>query len=119
MRFAGFTILSTALCAAFSPSCRAAAPMDYLHADGLMAKRILPLTQALLIVSAVVVVIIAGLVLIAVLRGGRGGAVPDTPLLETPGQGVDLNRRRPFHPRAGRVGGLDFNDDGPHRQPAD
>ncbi len=61
--------------------------MDYLHADGLMAKRILPLTQALLIVSAIVVVIIAALVLIAVLRHGRGGAVADTPLLESPGRG--------------------------------
>ena len=87
MRLAGSTILSTALCAGFSPSCRAASPMDYLHADGLMAKRILPLTQALLIVSAVVVVVITALVLIAVLRGGRGGAVPDTPLLESPGRG--------------------------------
>ena len=33
--------------------------MDYLHADGLMGARILPLTQGLLIISAVVVVIIA------------------------------------------------------------
>jgi cytochrome c oxidase subunit 2 len=61
--------------------------MGILHADGLMAKRILPLTQALLIVSAVVVVIITALVLIAVFRRGRGGAVADTPLLETPGGG--------------------------------
>lgn len=87
MRLAGFMILSTALCAAFSRSCHAASPMDCLHADGLMAKRILPLTQALLIVSAVVVVIITGLVLIALLRGGRGGAVADTPLVESPGRG--------------------------------
>ncbi|MBV9908046.1 MAG: cytochrome c oxidase subunit II [Hyphomicrobiales bacterium] len=61
--------------------------MDTLHADGLMAKRILPLTQALLIVSAVVVVIITALVLIAILRRGRGGGVPDTPIEETGGWG--------------------------------
>ena len=68
-------------------SSRSRSPMDVLHADGLMAKRILPLTQALLIVSAVVVVIITALVLIAVFRRGRGGAVADTPLLESPGGG--------------------------------
>jgi cytochrome c oxidase subunit II len=80
-------ILSVALPAA-SSNCRAAvSPMDYLHADGLMAKRILPLTQALLIVSAVVVVIITALVLIAILRRGRGGGVPDTPIEETGGRG--------------------------------
>jgi cytochrome c oxidase subunit 2 len=61
--------------------------MDYLHADGLMAKRILPLTQGLLIVSAIVVIIVTALVLIAVLRRGRSGAAPDTPLLESPGRG--------------------------------
>lgn len=88
MGLARLTILSTAICAAFAPSCRAAvSPMDYLHADGLMAKIILPLTQGLLIVSAVVVVIVMGLVLIAVLRRGRGGAVPDTPLVDSPGRG--------------------------------
>ena len=88
MGFARLTIVSTALCVGVAPACRAAAsPMGILHADGLMAKRILPLTQALLIVSAVVVVIITALVLIAVFRRGRGGAVADTPLLETPGGG--------------------------------
>jgi cytochrome c oxidase subunit 2 len=61
--------------------------MDYLHADGLMAKRILPLTQALLIVSAIVVVIVMGLVLVAILRRGRGGAVADTPIEEVGGRG--------------------------------
>ena len=72
MRAAKLTIVSTALCAA-SLRCRAvASPMDYLHADGLMAKRILPLTQALLIVSAIVVVIIMALVVVAILRRGRG-----------------------------------------------
>ena len=88
MGFARLTIVSTALCVGVAPACRAAAsPMGLLHADGLMAKRILPLTQALLIVSAVVVVIITALVLIAVFRRGRGGAVADTPLLESPGRG--------------------------------
>ena len=88
MRSSRVLTLLAALCGAFAPCSRAAAsPMDYLHADGLMAKRILPLTQALLIVSAVVVVIITALVLIAVLRRARGGAVPETPLLETPGRG--------------------------------
>jgi cytochrome c oxidase subunit 2 len=61
--------------------------MDYLHADGLMAKRILPLTQALLIVSALVVLIVTALVLVAILRRGRGGAVADTPIEEVGGRG--------------------------------
>jgi cytochrome c oxidase subunit 2 len=61
--------------------------MDYLHADGMMAKRILPLTQALLIVSAVVVVIITALVLIAILRRARGGNVAETPIQEVGGRG--------------------------------
>ena len=83
-----------------------------LHADGLMAKRILPLTQALLIVSAVVVVIITALVLIAVFRRGArrcrcGHSAPGKP-----GRRVDPNRRRPLHDRAGRPGRLDFHDDG-------
>jgi cytochrome c oxidase subunit II len=88
MGLARLAIISTAICAGFAPSWNAAAsPMDYLHADGLMAKRILPLTQALLIVSAVVVVIIAGLVLVAILRRGRSGGVSDTPIEETGGRG--------------------------------
>lgn len=87
MRLARLMILSATLPAAFSPGHAAASPMDYLHADGLMARRILPLTQALLIVSAVVVVIITGLVLIAVLRRGRGGSVADTPIEEIGGRG--------------------------------
>ena len=88
MGFSRLMIVSSALCVGVAPACRAAAsPMDVLHADGLMARRILPLTQALLIVSAVVVVIITALVLIAVFRRGRGGAVTDTPLLETPARG--------------------------------
>jgi cytochrome c oxidase subunit II len=80
-------ILSVALPAVSSHGWAAAFPMDTLHADGLMAKRILPLTQALLIVSAVVVVIITALVLIAILRRGWGGGVPDTPIEETGGRG--------------------------------
>jgi cytochrome c oxidase subunit II len=80
-------ILSVALPAVSSHGWAAAFPMDTLHADGLMAKRILPLTQALLIVSAVVVVIITALVSIAILRRGRGGGVPDTPIEETGGRG--------------------------------
>ena len=113
MGFSRLTIVSTAFCVGLAPSCHAAAsPMNILHADGLMAKRILPLTQALLIVSAVVVVIITALVLIAVFRRGRGGAVADTPLLESPGQRLDLDRRRPLHNRTGRSGRLDFNNDG-------
>ena len=88
MGFSRLMIVSSALCVGVAPACRAAAsPMDVLHADGLMARRILPLTQALLIVSAVVVVIITALVVIAVFRRGRGGAVTDTPLLETPARG--------------------------------
>jgi cytochrome c oxidase subunit II len=84
---ARFIILPIALPAA-SSNCRAAeSPMDYLHADGLMAKRILPLTQALLIVSAVVVVVIVTLVLVAILRRWRSGAVADTPIEETGGRG--------------------------------
>jgi cytochrome c oxidase subunit 2 len=61
--------------------------MDYLHADGLMAKRILPLTQGLLIVSAVVVVIITALVLIAILRRGRSGSVAEIPIQDIGGRG--------------------------------
>jgi cytochrome c oxidase subunit II len=80
-------ILSVAFPAVSSHGWAAAFPMDYLHADGLMAKRILPLTQALLIVSAVVVVIITALVLIAILRRGRSGRVPDTPIEEIGGRG--------------------------------
>lgn len=88
MGFARLTIVSTALCVGVAPACRAAAsPMGILHADGLVAKRILSLTQALLTVSAVVVVIITALVLIAIFRRGRGGAVANTPLLESPGGG--------------------------------
>ena len=87
MRAAKPMILSAALSAA-SSHCKAAAfPMDYLHADGLMAKRILPLTQGLLIVSAVVVVIIAALVLIAIMRRGRSGSVAETPIQEIGGRG--------------------------------
>jgi cytochrome c oxidase subunit 2 len=87
MRAARLIILLAALLAPFSPRDAAAFPMDTLHADGLMAKRVLPLTQALLIVSAVVVVIITALVLIAILRRGRNGGVADTPIEETGGQG--------------------------------
>jgi cytochrome c oxidase subunit 2 len=87
MRGARLMILSAALSATLSP-CRAAVyPMDYLHADGLMAKRALPLTQALLIVSAIVVVAITALVLIAVLRRGRSGSVADIPIQEIGGRG--------------------------------
>ena len=83
MGSARIAILSTAACAiAASPCWAAVAPMDYLHADGLMGARILPLTQGLLIISAVVVVIIAALVLIAIFRRARGGIVAETPLLE-------------------------------------
>ena len=88
MRVARLTILSAALSAAFSPDRAALSPMDYLHADGLMAKRILPLTQTLLIVSAIVVVIIMGLVLVAILDDADGaGAVADTPIEEIGGRG--------------------------------
>ena len=83
MGLARLTILSAAASAAFTAPCRAAvAPMDTLHADGLMARRILPLTQGLLIVSAVVVIIIAALVLIAIFRRAHGGSVAATPLTE-------------------------------------
>ena len=55
-------------------------------ADGLMAKRILPLTHALLIVSAALSSSSrAGPD--RVFRRARGGAVAETPLLETPGEG--------------------------------
>ena len=81
MRVARLTILSAALSAAFSPDRAALSPMDYLHADGLMAKRILPLTQTLLIVSAIVVVIIMGLVLVAILDDADGAAPSPTPRL--------------------------------------
>ncbi len=75
--------LSTVAFAVFAPIRQvAAAPMDYLHADGLMAAKILPLTQGLLIVAAVVGVVIAALVLIAIARRARTGAVAGTPLLE-------------------------------------
>ena len=88
MGLARLTILSAAACAAFSAPCQAAvAPMDYLHADGLMGARILPLTQGLLIVSAAVVVIIAALVLIAILRRARNGAVAATPIVEGEARG--------------------------------
>ena len=87
MRAARLMVLSAAVWAALSPCQAAVSPMDYLHADGLMAKRILPLTQALLIVSVMVVVIIAALVLIAVVRRGRSGGVVETPLLESEGRG--------------------------------
>lgn len=77
------TIASAAACVILAPSCEAAvAPMDYLHADGLMGARILPLTQGLLAVSAIVVVIIAALVLVAIWRRGRGGAVAATSIME-------------------------------------
>ena len=69
-----------AACAVVARPCHAAAPMDTLHAHGLMARRILPLTQGLLIVSAAVVVVIAALVLIAILRHAHGGAGAATPL---------------------------------------
>jgi cytochrome c oxidase subunit II len=87
MRGVRLTIMSTAACAPFPSLCQAASPMDFLHADGRMGKTILPLTQGLLIVSAVVVVIVAVLVLIAVLRGGRTGAVAETPLTESDAKG--------------------------------
>jgi cytochrome c oxidase subunit 2 len=87
MRLASLMIPPAALSATISPSHVAAFPMDYLRADGLMAKRILPLTQALLIVSAVVVVTITGPVLIAILRRSRGGGVADTPIEEIGGRG--------------------------------
>ena len=94
MGLARLTILSTAACAAFSAPCQAAvAPMDYLHADGLMGARILPLTQGLLIVSAAVVVIIVALVLIAILRRARGGVVAETPHPGRRGAGMDFDRR--------------------------
>ena len=83
MRGVRLTILSIAACAASASACQSAvAPMDYLHADGRMGKTILPLTQGLLIISAVVVVIIAALVLIAILRRGRTGVVAGSPLME-------------------------------------
>jgi cytochrome c oxidase subunit 2 len=88
MRDSRLMILSTAACVAFaSASLGAVAPMDYLHADGLMAKRVLPLMQGLLIISAVVVVIIAALVLIAVSRGARGGVLAGAPLIEGEARG--------------------------------
>jgi cytochrome c oxidase subunit II len=88
MSSARLAILSTAISAALAASCRAAvSPMDYLHADGPMSATVLPLTRALLIVSIVVVVIIAALVLIAILRGARRGAVAETPLLDSEGRG--------------------------------
>ncbi len=80
-------ISSTAACAAFASTCHAAAPMDYLHADGRMGKTILPLTQGLLIISAVVVVIIAALVLIPILWRSRGAAVSGSPLVEDEARG--------------------------------
>ena len=88
MRGVWLTIFSTAACAAFASACRSAvARMDYLHAEGRMSKSILPLTQGLLIVSAVVVVIIAALVLIAILRRGRTGVVAGSPLIEGKARG--------------------------------
>ena len=88
MRGVRLTILSIAACAASASACQSAvAPMDYLHADGRMGKTILPLTQGLLIISAVVVVIIAALVLIAILRRGRTGIVAGSPLIEGEARG--------------------------------
>ena len=88
MRGVRLTIMSTAACAPFTSLCHAAtSPMDFLHAYGRMGKTILPLTRGLLIVSVVVVVIVAALVLIAVLRGGRTGAVAGTPLTESDAKG--------------------------------
>jgi cytochrome c oxidase subunit II len=87
MRAARIIALSATVLAALSPCQAALFPMDYLHADGLMAKRILPLTQALLIVSAIVVVIVAALVLIPILRHGRSAVVAATPIQENGGRG--------------------------------
>ena len=81
-------IVSAVVCAAFMRPCQAAvAPMDYLHADGLQSARILPLTQGLLAISVIVVVIIAALVLIAILRRARSGAVAGTPVMESEATG--------------------------------
>jgi cytochrome c oxidase subunit II len=87
MRVPKVQFLSATVSAAISPCQAAVAPMDYLHADGQMAKRILPLTQGLLIISAIVVVIIAALVLIAILRRARGGAVAGNALIEGEARG--------------------------------
>ena len=82
MGAARIAILSTAACAMCVPL------PGRRRSDGLSAcrrpdgQRILPLTQGLLIISAVVVVIIAALVLIAIFRRGRSGIVAETPLLE-------------------------------------
>ena len=83
MRGVRLTIVSTAACAGSVSTCQAAVSRwAYLHADGRMGKTILPLTQGLLIVSAVVVVLITALVLIAILRRGRTGVVAGSPLIE-------------------------------------
>jgi len=84
-RIAAQSIAAYAIAA--SPCRAAVAPMDYLHADGLMGARILPLTQGLLIVSAVVVVLIAALILIAIFRRGRTGDVAGTALIEGEARG--------------------------------
>ena len=87
MRAVSVMVVSATVSAGL-PSCQAAvAPMDYLHADGRMGKTILPLMQGLLIVSAVVVVLIAALVMIAILRRGRTGVVAGTPLTEGDAKG--------------------------------
>jgi cytochrome c oxidase subunit 2 len=87
MRAARIIILLSMVSAGISPCQASPSPMDYLHADGLMAKRILPLTQALLIVSAIVVVVVAALVLIPILRYGRTVVVAETPIQQSGGRG--------------------------------
>jgi cytochrome c oxidase subunit II len=87
MRAVRVMVLSAAVSACFSPCQAATAPMDYLHADGQMGKAILPLMQGLLIISAVVVVIISALGLIAILRRARTGVVSGTSLIEGEARG--------------------------------
>ncbi|HEY1781063.1 MAG TPA: cytochrome c oxidase subunit II [Roseiarcus sp.] len=84
---ARLVVLSAALFEPLSSGRADTFPMSTLHASGLMAKRVLPLTQALLIASAIVVVIITALVLIAILRRGQTGVVTDTPIEEVGGKG--------------------------------
>ena len=61
----------------------AAPPMSYLSSAGRMGDAIAPLTWGLLGVAIAVVVIISALVIVGILRRGRGGAVSDTPIGET------------------------------------
>ena len=61
----------------------AAGTMDYLHADGQFAGRILPLTWGLFILSDTVIFVIAALVVVGVAIRARAGNIRDIPLVDS------------------------------------